>query len=308
MTQIGESVAVTQVEDPKTGGLRVTVRDKCDGSRIKGATVSVGTKTQTTDDSGETTFSDLPAGPTQAMVNMHFKDADYLTFFSHIMPRIVRRKEAKSSAWGDGDVPEGGEGRMRVEIDAYKIIDKIRFRRLHLKLKPLDYGHWWVMVGNKSYGWWPEQGHLGAKDMEEPQPPPPLGDDPSIVERIQHMAARAGYSAQMARYNANKSKVSVYAQAIAKTFVGVPGILNGDEDGKRLELDPHHGDKKFEEEYSPVVNDCTTIEELQKKIRDFAFSYQGEWSWRFEYGRNCHTFQIEMIKTIGIEKFKDWKA
>jgi hypothetical protein len=308
MTQIGESVAVTQVEDPKTGGLRVTVRDKCDGSRIKGAIVSVGTKTQTTDDSGETTFSDLPAGPTQAMVNKHFKEADYLTFFSHIMPRIVRRKEAKSSAWGDGDVPEGGEGRMRVEIDAYKIIDKIRFRRLHLKLKPLDYGHWWVEVGNKSYGWWPEQGHLGAKDMEEPQPPPPLGDDPSIVERIQHMAARAGYSAQMARYNANKSKVSVYAQAIAKTFVGVPGILNGDEDGKRLELDPHHGDKKFEEEYSPVVNDCTTIEELQKKIRDFAFSYQGEWSWRFEYGRNCHTFQIEMIKTIGIEKFKDWKA
>lgn len=308
MTQIGESVAVTQVEEPKTGSLRVTVRDKCDGARIKGATVAVGTQTQTTDDSGEASFNDLPAGPTQGMVNMHFKEADYLTFFSHIMPRIVRRREAKSSAWGDAVVPEGSESKMRVEIDAYKIIDKIRFRRLHLKLKPLDYGHWWVMVGNKSYGWWPEPGHLQAKDMEEPQRPEPLGADPSIAERIQHMASMASYSTQMARYNLNNSTAGAYGQAIAKTFAGVPGILNGDEHGRRLELDPHHNDKVFEEEYSPVFDDCTAFADLQKKIRDFALSYEGEWSWRLEFGRNCHTFQIEMIKTVGINKFKDWKA
>lgn len=308
MTQIGESVAVTQVEDPKTGSLRVTVRDKCDGARIKGATVAVGTQTQTTDDSGDASFSDLPAGSTQAMVNMHFKEADYLTFFSHIMPRIVRRREAKSSAWGDADVPEGGESKMRVEIDAFKIIDKIRFRRLHLKLKPLDYGHWWVMVGNKSYGWWPEPGHLQAKDMEQPQRPEPLGADPSTAERIQHMASMASYSTQMARYNLNNSKAGAYGQAIAKTFAGVPGILNGDEAHKRSERDPHHDDLDFEEEYSPVINDCTTYEELAKKIRDFSFAYEGEWSWRFEYGKNCHTFQIEMIKKIPIKMFKDWKA
>jgi hypothetical protein len=307
MTEIGESVAVTLIKEDKPGRLKVTVRDKCDGARIEGAVVAVGTQTQTTGSSGEASFSDVQAGSAHAMVNMHFKDADYLTFFSH-SPRIVRRREAKSSAGGDADVPSGGEVKLRVEIEAYKVIEKIRFRRVHLKLKPLNYGHWWVVVGDKSYGWWPEQGHLGPKDMEEPQPPPPLGPDPSIAERIQHMASMATYSAQSAQHSANNSTAGAYGQAITKTFAGVPGILNGDETHKKNERDPHHDDYEFEEEYSPVFNDCTTFDDLAKKMRDFSFAYEGDWSWRFEFGRNCHTFQIAMIKELQIKMFRDWKA
>jgi hypothetical protein len=307
MTQLGEGVAAPVTEVVQTGTLKISVRDACDGSRIKKVSVAVGTNKKDTDDSGEAVFSGLPLGLAAAYVKKHFKEADYITFISQT-PRIVRRREAISATSDSKEITANSEAKLRIEIPVFKVVDKIRFRRIHLKLKPLDYGHWWVVVGNNSYGWWPEPGHLGAKDMEEPVLPASPGSDASVAQQIQHMAATASYHVQKAGYAANYSTVGNYGQAIVKTFAGVPGILNGDDAHKNAERDPHHDDSDFEEEYSPVVNDCTTYDDFKTKIRDFSFGYSGEWSWRFEAGKNCHTFQKEMINVLGLKMFKDWKA
>ena len=305
MTQVGEGVAVPIPKTELKGGATISVRDVCDGSRVEGADVYINSNKKKTDSSGEAAFSGMVSGFTDVKVYMHFKDADFIKFITH-KPRIVRKKKAISEALTQIEIPEGGTKKLRVEIEVYKIFKKIRFKRIHLKLKPLDYGHWWVEKGNQSFGWWPEPGHLGAKDMEQPTPPPPLSANPSIAERIQHMASSASHSVNMAQYNLNNSTVGNYSQAIYKTFAGVPGILNGDEAHKNAKRDPHHGDA-CEEEYSPVFNDCTIEDELWDKMSTFANGYSGEWSWRFEFGKNCHSFQIAMIKAIPIEKFKDWK-
>ncbi|MGD8785663.1 MAG: hypothetical protein PVG75_14560 [Thioalkalispiraceae bacterium] len=143
--------------------------------------------------------------------------------------------------------------------------------------------------------------------MEEPTPPAPLSDNASMIDKINHMAGRASYNVEQARYNANSSLVGAYGQAIGKTFSGVPGILNGDEDHKRREKDPHHGDwqeGKTDEDYYPVIVDCRSKEEIHAAIRDYAFAYNGNWSWRFEGGNNCHTFQVGAMNKLNLYKVK----
>ena len=167
--------------------------------------------------------------------------------------------------------------------------------------------HWWIEVGDKSYGWWPEQGHLGAKELDEPTEPGPLPSDASITEKITHMAQRAAYSVSRARYSANYSTIGNYGQAIGKTFAGVPGILNGHDEGKLRERDPHHEfwrAGKTDEDYHPVIVDCRSTDEISKAIRDFAFAYSGNWSWRFEGGNNCHTFQVSAMDKLKLNKVK----
>jgi len=172
----------------------------------------------------------------------------------------------------------------------------------------LDYGHWWIEVGDKSYGWWPEQGHLGSKEMEEPRPPSPLPESAGTIAKIEHMAQSATYRASVAQYSANNSMIGAYGQAIYKTFRGVPGVLNGDEDYKRREKDPHHGDwleGRTDEDYHPVIVDCRSDADIKAAIRNFAFAYSGEWSWRFELGKNCHTFQKDAMKKLKLDKVKE---
>lgn len=306
MTNIGEGIAVTTVKETKPGELWVQVRDICEGHLIEGAEVSIGSDKKTTESSGEVNFTKLPEGAVSVRAKKHFEDADYIKFIRHI-PRIVRKYQAKSSSSGSAEVLAGDKFKLRLEMQVYKVIDSVKFRRIHLKLKPLDYGHWWVEVGNsKSYGWWPEEGHLQSKDMEEPEPPPSLAPDASATDKIQHLSLMATYYAKMARYKANYSAHGFYAQAIGKTLKGVPGVLNSGGEYLKKERDPHHGDGKFQEEYSPVINDCQKPDDLHEKIKDFSFSFSGNWSWRFETfgGRNCHSFQIDMINTIGLDKFK----
>ncbi len=309
MAELGETSAKgAAVKALKKGKVKVSVRDVCSGARIEGAKVVVEGNTAETDSSGEATISDLSTGANEVKVNKHFKDADYLTFITH-KPKITRSFEAKSAGEDLANVEGEKTAKIRVEIPVYKVVESVRFCRIHLKLKPeLDYGHWWIEVGDKSYGWWPEQGHLGAKEMDEPSPPPPLAESASIAQKISRMAQMAAYRASMARYAANNSVAGIYGQAIGKTFMGVPGILNGSEERKSMEKDYHHEDwleGKTDEDYHPVIVDCRTKDEIHKAIRDFAFAYSGEWSWRFEFGKNCHTFQIEAMNKISLDKVKE---
>jgi len=309
MTQVGESVAVAKPAEKKQekGDLKITVRDICDGSRVKEAEVIVNKETKKTDEYGDCTFTGLPVGSADIKVKKHFKEADYLKFITH-NPKITTSHDAKSSENDIALIIVNKTSKERIEIPVFKVIESVRFCRIHLKLKPLDYGHWWIEVDDKSYGWWPKDGELSAKEMEEPTPPPPLGANASAKEKIAHMSQAAAYRAKNARYQANNSSTSFYGQAIYKTFRGVPGILNGDEEYKKNEIDPHHGDwknGKTDEDYHPVIVDCRTKEEIHDAIRDFAFAYSGEWSWRFEAGRNCHTFQKDAMKQLKLDKVKE---
>lgn len=299
MTEIGEGAAVAKlVETAKKGKVKVSVRDTCTGKRISDAAVVVNGLSKQSDDQGEALFDEQNLGGAKVKVNKHFKEADYKTFITH-KPKIVLSWEAKSSENDVVSVAEDNETTARIEIPVYRVVEKVRFCRKHLKLSSMDYGHWWIEIGDKSYGWWPQAGALSTKEMEEPQRPTPPSTDAGMIAKIDYMAKMATYVAKNVEY---------FSPAVSKTFRGVPGILNGSEERKRIEKDPYHlswREGKTDEDYHPVIVDCRTDVEIQEAIRKFALSYSGDWSWRFEFGKNCHSFQVEAMKRLKLDKVKE---
>lgn len=312
MSEVGEkSKAAKETKPLQKGKVKVSVRDICTGKRIEGATVSVEGKKKTTASDEDLLFDDQHIGNADIKVSKHFTEADYIKFLIHnialINKSITRSYKAVSTDKDLVIVEENKTSKVRVELHVFKVVDSVRFCREHLRFKPeLNYGHWWIEIGNKSYGWWPEA-PLGPKEMQEPTPPPTLPNNASTVDKINNMTKRAAYSVAQARYNANYSTVGAYGQAFGKTFAGVPGILNGDEDRKLRERDPHHGDwidGSTDEDYHPVIDDCRTKDEIHQAIRDYAFAYSGNWSWRLEGGNNCHTFQVGAMNKLHLDKVK----
>ena len=316
MTDIGEGVAVTVSEDVKaeTGSIKVSVRDICTGKRIPEPNITIGKESKDGDDQGEASFSDLSVGAVNVKVKKHFEEADYITFIVNKIPfskkSITRSWEAKSAEQDVAIIAKSKETKLRIEIPVFRVEEGVRFCRKDLKIRgmsDIDYGHWWIEIGDKSYGWWPEEGHLGAKDMPAPAEPPPLPANAGASAKIMHIAAMANYKAQMARYSANYSTVGQYGQAFYKTFKGVPGVLNGSEERKRMERDPYHEKWKVgktDEDYHPVIRDCRTKGEIYKAIRKFALAYSGEWSWVLESGNNCHTFQVTAMSSLDLNRVK----
>jgi len=100
------------------------------------------------------------------------------------------------------------------------------------------------------------------------------------------------------------------ALGLIDTFKGVPGVLNGMVGGTPLFsggsaiTDPHDGDPG-DLTFSPVVNDCRTDDELKQEVRSVANGYSGNWSWRFEFGNHCHTFQKKIMGNLNPKGFKD---
>jgi hypothetical protein len=95
-----------------------------------------------------------------------------------------------------------------------------------------------------------------------------------------------------------------------RAFTGVPGQLN---QGQRD--DPHHGETVATNQmFHPVMDvdsaaDYKTVrDQVINDIRNFANGYHGQWMWRFGWGKNCHTFQQQMKKAVGIhnQKGKGW--
>ncbi len=314
MAELGEGSEAANIKnvEVETGSIKVSVRDICTGQRIPDATVSVGQREVISDDQGEAVFPEVLAGASTVRVKKHFKDADYLTFLVNKLPyskkSVTRSWEAKSSEQDLVVVARNKEAKVRIEISVYRVEEGVRFCRKDLKLSgEIDYGHWWIEIGDKSYGWWPEEGHLSAKDLPAPQAPAPLPANAGAVDKVRHMVAVASYQAQMARYSANYSTGGQYGQAIYKTFTGVPGFLNGDEAHRKREKDPYHQSWKYgktDEDYHPVIVDCRTKEDIYKAVREFALAYSGQWSWIFEFGNNCHTFQIEAMSQLDLKKVR----
>jgi len=89
---------------------------------------------------------------------------------------------------------------------------------------------------------------------------------------------------------------------VIDTLVGVEGELNGQTTyGGTATRDPHHGDTA-DEEFHPLLVEDKEDDNVRQEIRNFARNYTGEWRWTFGWGQNCHTFQITLMRTVGLEE------
>jgi hypothetical protein len=75
--------------------------------------------------------------------------------------------------------------------------------------------------------------------------------------------------------------------------------------GHGADIDPHakKGDPGHER-YDVIITDDEDPAALKSAMRRYVEGYGGSWSWRFEAGQNCHTFQRGMLDAAGIRKFK----
>lgn len=305
MTEIGETVAVSipKKQKEKKGDLKVKVVNRCNGSdnqpvEIEGAEVTVKRDKKTTNAAGEAEFTGLKATSYTAYAEKHFAEADYITFLAHyIFPfgKITRSHKAISKGSVNVDVPDGGKGEGEIPLAVYRLVDLVEFKRKY-PLEPGDeYGHWWTEIdGAESYGWWPAW--LTQPPAASPPTPPPA--NAGWAAQISHKAAVAAHSAKEMY---NDIRYSGYMQ----TMLGTTGDLNGQQQfGGTPTMDPHHGDSGSDE-FQPVVNDCRSDADIKDELRDFANAYTGDWSWRLEFGKNCHTFQKDMIDDAQLKFFKE---
>ena len=92
--------------------------------------------------------------------------------------------------------------------------------------------------------------------------------------------------------------------SIGGTFLGVPGVLNEMKGaGGTATRDPHHGDPG-DEEFSPSVLNGKSAADIKKSIGDFASGFSGKYgsTWRWPGKYNCHNFQEQMMKDVGLSK------
>jgi len=95
---------------------------------------------------------------------------------------------------------------------------------------------------------------------------------------------------------------------IKETLGGVPGKLNGVGHfaSGTATRDPHHGEPAGEFNPAMMVDDSADSKafrnETMQKVRSFATGFKGSWNWRFGWGKNCHTFQERMMKSLGMKK------
>lgn len=302
MTEIGEGSSVSKkvALTDKKGDLKVIVLDICNDEKVKDAEVLVEGKSKKTDKNGEAVFSDMPIGLKSVAVKLHDSALDYSTFIVHY-PKVLRSHEAKSSARDSIEVKESTEVEITIRLEIFKLVGDIVFHRRHIDLSGSDkYGHWWTKVdASISFGWWPKY-MMGSDENMSSQPPQPIPDlpnDAGKLEQVQHLFNSAVYEAKLKAHNMRES-------SLAQTLVGVEGELNGQTTfGGTATRDPHHLDSG-DEQYHPVRNDCFDLTTITSCIYAFASSYQGGWSWRFEGGNHCHTFQKKLMSHCDLTKVK----
>lgn len=281
------------------GDLKVIVVDQCDKRPIKDAESKVNSIQKMSDASGEALFMDLAVGDYPVGVSKAFEG---ICKIRHHYP-LIKTRFSQTETWeGSATVKDKAETIVEVSLKTYRVVDYITFHRRHIDMGGEDkYGHWWTQVGDaESYGFWPKypMGHPKNAESDPPEKPAPIADDAAWMEKLQHSASMAVYRAQSAIYSARNS-------SLASTFAGVEGEMNGQTSfGGTSKKDPHHDDSGADVRIHPVIGDCMTNDELGAKVRSFAQKpYSDTWSWRFEGGKHCHSFQIDMINTLGFELF-----
>jgi hypothetical protein len=308
--EIGEAVATPQVEQndkDKKGALKICIVNACDGQPIKDVTINIRAKSFVAA-AGELEVNDLPVGSLFVRAYRHFAEADYITFIAHY-PKITLSHKARSERNTNAEVKDGATEQVTIELDVFRLVEKVVFHRKHISPKGEDkYGHWWTKIDdNESYGWWPKYPMSDPRNAgaPAPEPPVPLEEGAGVTAWMQHSVDTVVHAVRSKLYQFRES-------SLMRTFVGVEGELNGVTSFRgRSTRDPHHADKSAEEEYQPVLNDCRADTAVKECLREFAQSYAknyGEkWSWFVEFGNHCHTMQKRMISHCELTQFKPLK-
>jgi hypothetical protein len=298
--EIGELVAPPAVaKSEPEGALEIVVVAEHDQSPIEGVDVSLGRRVMQTGSDGVARFEPVAAGAAGVDARKRFGDLTYHTFLTHY-PSVTIGHDAESKAGGVTDVPSGGTGRIQVVLAVYRLLDTVTLERLDIDLNGDDkFGHWWTVIdGVDSYGWWPKT-PLGVSPPHPPSPPAP-----GIRGAIQGMFDSLVFAARSA---------NAAVTPFGRTLRGVEGELNGctlfggqaKRYGHPVNLDPHRmkgdvGDKRWQ----PVIAGASVSDDLKVGMHEFAKEYSGQWSWRAEFGQNCHSFQIAMMKRASLRMYK----
>lgn len=284
------------------GTVNVKVVDKCNGDGVEGADVEVALQSKKTNSSGTATFPNLEPNAYAVLVHKQFSEADYVTFIVHY-PKVTSSHKAESGRSETVSVGPGQTVQARIEIEVFRLVSGMVFHRRHIDLRGEDkYGHWWTVLGNgMSFGWWPKYplGSPQNRSSEPPTEPAPLPPSAGTLQRIQHAFSSAVYAVRNSLYGMRES-------SLVQTLFGVEGELNGQTSfGGSPTKDPHDaGGDSGDDQFHPVVHDCRTDDEIRTCMQDFAQSYHGEWSWRFELGNHCHTFQKRLMSHCNTKEVK----
>ena len=310
MTELGEKSALAKpIKGDGKGKIKVSVRDICSGKRINGATVIVNGKSKKIGNDEDILFGDESLGIADVKVNKHFEEADYSTFIVHY-PRILKSFEAKSTETDTAFIKEDKEAKLRIEMSVYKVFEKIVFHRRKIIWGAGEgedkYGHWWVVIDDKtSFGWWPKYpvGHPLNRSSEPPNSPKKLSPDATALQKIQHKFDEAIYLVKINMYKASEHPTVQTIRGVEGELNGVTGFKGKNKPG--FYEDPHAGfGDEGDEQYQPVRNDCVGFSSIKDCAVRFALGYKGGWSWRFEAGNHCHTFQKKMMAHCKLEKVK----
>lgn len=299
------SPSAPKEEKVKKGTLKVKVVDICNDKAVDKASVTLLKETKTTGASGEVEFPDLPIGGYTVDVEKHFADCDYVSLIVHY-PRVTINHEARSAASAGETVNDGATTTLTVKIPVYRLVPDMVFHRRHIDFGGEDkYGHWWTCVdGGTSFGWWPKypMGHRLNRVNTPPTRPKPPAANAGRLAQVQHMFSSAVYAVQSKLFEMRES-------SLVQTFRGVEGELNGQTSfGGTPTRDPHAiGNDEGNEQYQPVIDDCRSDADIRQVMVDFAQAYTGGWSWRFELGNHCHTFQKKLMTEAQVPKLKKLK-
>ncbi len=138
--------------------------------------------------------------------------------------------------------------------------------------KPVDpnidtYGHWWIVFGGESYGWWPKFGVSGIRETVQ--------DVPGELNGV----ANFGGTATTAPHHSHAAETEF-----------TPKLRGGFLSSGKLEYGSASG----------IDCNCATDGEIQECFRKFAKQYSGNWS--YPLGQNCHSFQKEGMRSCCLKK------
>ena len=313
--EIGEPISVP-FESPENekkknekGHLKVTVVNVCNGVAIKDADVSFSGNLAFTDYNGVAVFNDIPVKKYKVWAEKYYDDADYLEFII-VYPKIAKHSLAKDKASTSAEIEDQKTNEITIKLKVYRCVEKIVLKRKHIEITGEDkYGHWWTEIDDvESYGWWPKypmgdpSQNIGTRPIEPKHP----GASANVAEKVAYYSALAVYEVKEKMYAAQN-------HPLTHTLRGVEGELNGQTSFWGTSTrDPHHGDDKSDgvkEMYQPVLDDCRADADIKTACRNFARAYAkkygGQWSWRFEAGNHCHTFQVRLLDQCKLKKFKE---
>ena len=301
-------------EKEEKGNLKIRVVEICSNNPVENVDIRAGRLKSKTNSSGETEIKDIAVKNYSIAAKKHSKNLDYIKFISHIHPRIVSSYKAVSENYSKAEVNNNETTEIEIQLERYRLLDKVQYKRIHINLSNDDYGHWWTEIDtNESYGWWPKYpiNHTENK-VDLPTPPTPPKTPPpnaDYIAKIRYMADKTVYEAQYKIYELKKAACELRNTEIGQVSTGVEGELNGQHSfGGSATKDPHDG-HPADETYKPVINDCRTDVDIQNQIRTFASSYTSKygnkWSYRGDrFDNSCHTFQIRAMKDCTLDKVK----